>query len=820
VRKTPYKTWLLAGVFLLMPWVVHAAGLGKLTILSALGQPLSAEVDLLSVQTGELATLVARLAPPEAFTQANISYSPALVGVRMSIERRADGQPYIKIISTRPVNEPFIDLLVVLSWPQGRLVREYTALIDPVGYTPAVPVAPVIPSVAVTPPATPEPQPIAPAPEPPAPEPPVAAAAPVEATVAAAPAQPVKPAPAPEAADKAYGPVKRGETLFGIASKVKPEGVTVEQMLVGLYHANPDAFADNMNHLKTGKILRVPEKERVIATDQSEAVKEVRVEAANWNAYRRKLAEAAGETPAREPQSAASGKITAKVDDKDAGKAAPKEVLKLSKGEPAAGKASAKDAPGLVAKRMQLLEEEAIAREKALAEANNRIAQLEKTIKNMQHILEIKGQVPAAKPVPQSVPPAKADPIAKADAAKAAVSAKGEAAKTEPATDLGKATGEAPASEPKATPAEKPAAAELPKDDAQQKPKIAAPPPPAPDLIEEILGDPVYLAAAGGVLALLGLYLFVRRRRAQTGADKATSERTAPELGKKVIATAAPAATSVVGGVGPDLDFNFDLDAAPTGGVAKTDFISAPVAETDQMVRTQPDEIAGAAVTQPPAEPDVTLDVPGDKTVVTRVTGDSAAPTPNMIDFRFDAMAPVQAPVELTGDSKGFTHDGTLIASPGQQRKAAEPEPGMDIDFSVLDKPEASSAPGENSAAAEKPAEAAGVGMPMFEPDFKLDFDGSETAVPLAPESAPLAPEFKLDDINLNLEEGPRAEIPKAESSARDGHWYDVQAKFDLAKAYQEMGEKGGAREILEEVIKEGDAEQRAEAQKLLESLD
>ncbi len=120
MRKTTYKTWLWAGFFLLMPWVAHAAGLGKLTILSALGQPLLAEVDLVSVQTGELATLVARLAPPEAFTRANIRYSPALVGVRMSIERRADGQPYIKIISTRPVNEPFIDLLVELNWTQGR----------------------------------------------------------------------------------------------------------------------------------------------------------------------------------------------------------------------------------------------------------------------------------------------------------------------------------------------------------------------------------------------------------------------------------------------------------------------------------------------------------------------------------------------------------------------------------------------------------------------------------------------------------------------------------------------------------------------------
>ena len=896
MRKTPVKTWLLAGFFLLMPWVADAAGLGKLTILSALGQPLLAEVDLVSVQKGEVATLIARLAPPEAFTQANIAYSPALVGVRMSIERRADGQPYIKIISTRPVNEPFIDLLVELSWQQGRLVREYTALIDPAGYTPAVPVvpvAPVEPSVAVTPLVTPEPKPIAPVPQPP-----VAAAVPADAKPAAAKARPAKPpaATAAETADKAYGPVKRGETLSRIASRVKPAGVTLEQMLVGLYHTNPDAFAGNMNHLKTGKILRIPDKEDVIATSQSDAVKEVRVQAANWDVYRQKLAAAAGETPARKLKSAASGKITTKVDDKATGKAAPKEVLKLSKGEPAAGKpCGGKAARGSVPNRIRTLEEEAIAREKALAESNIRIAQLEKTIKDMQHVLEIKAQAPVAKPAPKPSPP---------------------------------------------------------------------PPPPAPepDLIEQIMGEPAYLAAGGGVLALLGGYLFVRRRRieadndeptrekvepetgkktaaaggvlallggylsarrrAQAGDDEADRERIAPELGETAAAAAAvstksaaapmrtipvvggtedvdplaeadmylnfgrdvqaeevlkealaktpgheeaqlkllqvyagrkdkaafekiahtlhartggagdnwvkaaamgyafdptnalyeagksaPVATPVVEGIGPDLDFNFGVDVAPAASVARTDFVNVAVAETDQTVNMQPGEIAGAAVTSPPAEPDVKLDVPGDETVITGVAGDSAAPMSNMIDFSFDA---TRTPEESSSDSKGSRHDGPLIVGSEQQRKAAEPEPSVNIEFSMGDKPEPSSG---DTAAAEKPAEAAGTGMPMLEPDFKLDFGGSETAVPLAPE-------FKLDDINLNFEEGSAAQTPQAESGARDDHWYDVQTKFDLAKAYQEMGEKGGARAILQEVIKEGDAGQRAEARKLLVSLD
>ncbi|MBI2226083.1 MAG: hypothetical protein HYU44_14295, partial [Betaproteobacteria bacterium] len=138
-------------MLLVLPWVAHAAGLGKLTIVSALGQPLLAEVDLISVQEHELAALKVRIASPEAFTKANVQYSPALIGVRLSIERRSDGRPYVKIISTRPVNEPFIDLLVELSWPQGNLVREYTALIDPPGYTPGAPIVQAVSPVELAP---------------------------------------------------------------------------------------------------------------------------------------------------------------------------------------------------------------------------------------------------------------------------------------------------------------------------------------------------------------------------------------------------------------------------------------------------------------------------------------------------------------------------------------------------------------------------------------------------------------------------------------------------------------------------------------------
>jgi pilus assembly protein FimV len=923
VRKMPYKTWLLVGFSLLMPWVAHAAGLGKLTILSSIGRPLLAEIELVSVQKDELATVTARLATPEAFAKANIQYSPALTGARVTIERRADGQPYIKIVSTRTVSDPFINLLIELSWSQGRLVREYTVLVDPPAFVAPEPTA--APPVAVAPPAAAiETAPITPAPQ----EPAVAAVEEV-APVAKLPAAPPVAAPA-KAAGKEYGPVKRGDTLSKIAASVKPDGVTLEQMLVSLYRSNPDAFVGNMNRLKTGRILRVPEKEQISNLGQSAAVKEVRVQAANWNTYRQKLADAAGQTPARESKSAASGKITTAVEDKAAGKEAPKEVVKLSKSEPVAGKAgSSKGATN--AERVRMLEEEATARQKALAEANDRVVQLEKTIKDMQRLLEIKGQVPGVKPVP--LPPGKAEPAkagpAKAEPAKAepgkiestkagpakaepvkAEPAKAEPAKAaaaEPAKDAGKAPAEAPKTEQKAEPAPKPVAAESPKGEPPKsdqtaqpkpKPKIVAPPP-QPDLIEQLTGNPVYLAGGGILLAILGFggYLLVRRRRAQAaGGD--VPEKAAPKLGKAAAAAttamdAAPVALStavavedvdplaeadlylnfgrdaqaeevlkealgknpnheavqlkllqiyagrkdkaafekiarnlhaqtkgagdnwlkavamgwaldsgnalyeagksapaaaipVAGAAAGGTDLDFDLELSSTAATPAPDLDLSAGTAPDSTMTMKRDEVAAAfGATQAiapaaTAAPDFTLNAPPpplpEAPDISLDAGDDAAKT-NMIDFNFE----------------------TPSAPPAVEKQAAA---GLDMDFNLGDAP-------KGAAAAAAPA--------ALEPDFKLDIGGATVAIPAASAAAPAIPELKLDDINLNLDDAPKA--APAEGGAKDDHWYDVQTKFDLAKAYQEMGDKDGASEILREVIKEGDAGQQAEAKKLLDSL-
>jgi len=134
--------WLV--VLIAFPFLVNAAGLGKLTLGSSLGQPLRAEIELVSVKNDEIPSLVARVASPEAFRQAGVALAPYHSSLVISVEKRANGQPYIQISSPQSINEPFLNLLIELNWSSGRLLREYTVLLDPVDTNIAEPASPVV----------------------------------------------------------------------------------------------------------------------------------------------------------------------------------------------------------------------------------------------------------------------------------------------------------------------------------------------------------------------------------------------------------------------------------------------------------------------------------------------------------------------------------------------------------------------------------------------------------------------------------------------------------------------------------------------------
>src|SRR5688572_27010807 len=233
---------------LILPLAAHAAGLGRLTVQSALGEPLRAEVEITSLQAGETDSLTARLGSPEAFRAAGIEYSPTLVSLRVVLDRR-DGRPFLRLTSVRPIDDPFLDIIIELQWATGRLVREYTFLLDPPQYRekPAAAVAPA--------PSAPQVAKPAPIPAPAAPE-----------------ARALAPRPSAAAASGRTYEVQKGDTLGKIARENKPDGVSMQQMLVALYRANQGAFIrENMNLVRAGRILQIPDRDAAAGVSSTEA---------------------------------------------------------------------------------------------------------------------------------------------------------------------------------------------------------------------------------------------------------------------------------------------------------------------------------------------------------------------------------------------------------------------------------------------------------------------------------------------------------------------------------------------------------------------
>ncbi|WP_296753994.1 FimV/HubP family polar landmark protein, partial [Thiobacillus sp.] len=389
-----FTTQLVAAGLIAVPLMTHAAGLGKLSVTSALGQPLAAEIELLAADKAELDSLSASLASDQAFRDARVEFAPVLSSLRFAVEKKPNGKAVLKVTSSRPVNDPFIDMLIELNWASGRLVREYTMLLDPPGMGGAQTVVPVAVTPAQTPVAGPMPAPA------------------MQSQATPAPTAAGKPQPAPQSSAAAPDrvAVKRGDTLVKIASQVRPGGVSLEQTLLGLYRENTQAFKGNMNRLKAGTTLNVPSAEKVAAIPQKEAVRELKLQADDWRAYRQKLAgivSAAPEAKA-EPGQASSGKITPQVEDR--AKPAPEaqqDVLKLSKLAPpaAAGKV---DETRVLQEKLRAQEEDATARDKALQESDQRVAALEKQIQDMQKLVEMQektqSEAPAAPATAQPTP--------------------------------------------------------------------------------------------------------------------------------------------------------------------------------------------------------------------------------------------------------------------------------------------------------------------------------------------------------------------------------------------------------------------------------
>ncbi|MDO9242563.1 MAG: FimV/HubP family polar landmark protein [Rhodocyclaceae bacterium] len=495
----------------------QAAGLGKLTVYSAIGQPLNAEVALTATPE-EMSALSAKLASHDDFKKAGIEFMSALSGLRLSVAKQPDGQPVLKLTTERPLNEPFLHFLVELNWTAGRLVREYTFLLDPPEMLqvarPASVVTPVVPHEVL--PVIPQVVPVAPAKAQAEPLPTRSAdAAPV---IAAKPKPRATPVTEPSVLMPSSGErqVKSGETLSKIALENKPATVGLDQMLVALFNSNREAFdGNNMNRLRAGKILRLPDPGVAAGIDAREARKLIVAQTADFNAYRRSLAAAAALAPATEtqPQQRAAGKIKPQVESK-APPVAIRDKLEVSPTEAAQSAGAAKSAgsdkvSGATSKAA--LEEDLIARDKALREASGRIAELEKNLENLKHLVELKSQagaqvqqqaqaaLPKLAEVKKPEPAPTVKPVVEPVSAPSPAVAEKPVEAAPPVVPVAEKPTEAPAA---AKPAEPPPATVAPTQPAAKKP--AAPPPPEPGFVEE---NPELVFGGGGLLALLLGYL-------------------------------------------------------------------------------------------------------------------------------------------------------------------------------------------------------------------------------------------------------------------------------------------------------------------------
>jgi len=495
---------------------VQALGLGRITVQSALGEPLRAEIEVVEISAEEASTLRTSVASADAFKAAGLEYTAAVTNVQISLQRRADGRSFLRLSSDRPVGEPFVDLILEARWASGRIVRDYTMLFDPPNLRQATappmaaPTAPIFsrpasPPVSSMPPAAPPPVAAAPAPSSPS-RPPSSKPAPVTQ------------APGPQVAPvaRATSPggqkiiVKPGDTAGKIAAQNKPSSVSLDQMLVALLRSNPDAFiGGNINRLKAGAVIDVPAGDQAEFPAPAEASRTIVAQSKDFNEFRRKLAEGAPAARVEGSDRKATGQIQAKVDDSAPAAATP-DKLTLSKGA-VQGKAA----------------EDKIAQERQAKEAATRVAELSKNISDLNKLGSAPAApttaAPAAPPAspnavtPAAVPAGPAAPVPPPFPATAMVPASSPAV-TAAATSASSAPAMTAASSPTSVPAPlasvAAASAPAPVAAVVKNPVVPAPPSrPEPSLIDDLLENPLILYGAAALLLLLAAFGVYRARR-------------------------------------------------------------------------------------------------------------------------------------------------------------------------------------------------------------------------------------------------------------------------------------------------------------------
>ncbi|MEY2688730.1 MAG: hypothetical protein RL375_2928 [Pseudomonadota bacterium] len=844
-----------------------ALSLGRLSVQSSLGESLRAEIDVTSLTPEEAANLRVRVAPPDSYRVAGIDYNPVLPVTQVVLERRPDGTAFLRISSDKSVQEPFVDLILELSWATGRLLREYTLLFDPPsGRQPAAPpvavTAPVAaaPVVAATPLAPPGQTSADPAATPAPAEAPVASrAAPRAGTRPAAPVAPVEAVAADKSAGRAPADkssaegardyvVKPGDTLAKIASGQVQQGVSLDQMLVSMFRGNANAFVgNNMNRLRTGAVLAVPSAEQAGAVDVAEARKFIQAQSADFNAYRQRLA---GAVPAAQDSADAArrsgGKVQAEVQDRKPGGTAAADQLKLDKAN--------KDAAAAA------LLEDKIAKERARKEAAARMGEINRNVSDLKALqpasAATKGApvtasasgsglslgMPSSASSPASSVPAIAvttPPVAPVVAVPASAASAVVAVASAPASAI--AMVPPAASEPLSVPR----AASAP---------VAMPEPDEPSLIDTLADNPLVLPGAGlllAVLAGLGWYRLRGKNKNEEGVTSFLESRLQPDSffgasgGQRIDTRDATGAPSSMSYSLSQIDAIGDVDP-----VAEADVYLAYGRDLQaeeilkEAMRANPDRLAiRTKLLEVYAKRRDTKGfelLAGELYGLTGGQGEEWTKTQELgrsIDPDNMLYEPGGAPHSPTGSGGleplgASTMPQSIVPSPS---RFESPEPDVSLDDPA---PSGSSAAVDLDISVPAAMEDSRIGEPSgfgrnstgsgrldSSVSNGVDFDTSD--MPTAGAHSAPAQAVDLGGISLDLDALPSTghghfsqpsaplDLPPIDDDGAD----PLARKIELAEEFRQIGDTEGARDLLQEVVERAEGALQAKARSMLDQL-
>ncbi|WP_275544789.1 MULTISPECIES: FimV/HubP family polar landmark protein [unclassified Pseudomonas] len=519
----------IAAASALSSGMAHALGLGEVTLQSSLNQPLVAEIELLEVRDLASNEVIPNLASPEEFIKAGVDRQYFLTDLKFTPVLKPNGKSVIRVTSSKAVREPYLNFLVEVLWPNGRLLREYTLLLDPPLYSPQTTVA-AAPQLPIAAPA-------------PAPRATVAPSAPAPSSAAPAPApRPAAPAPASRAIAGNEYRTTANDTLWEIAQRVGG-GSSVNQTMLAIQDLNPDAFiGGNINRMKSGQVLRLPDEQQIRSRSNAEAVAQVAEQNAAWREGR---AVASRQLDATRRTTAGSAPATA--ESADSLKLVAAEAGQSTRGSDT-GSANSK----ALTDKLAVTQESLDSTRRENAELQSRVGDLQSQLDKLQRLVELKDSqlaklqadlsaapAPAAADEPVAQAPATDAPAAQAPTAEPEVAPPVSEAATPPASPPEEAAPDynyseepaAPVEDSAATteqPAEEPAAAVEPAAPAKpvEEAKPAAPAParaPAPQgFVDDLMANPMTLGLAGGgvLLLLLVALMALSRRNAMKEAEQ------------------------------------------------------------------------------------------------------------------------------------------------------------------------------------------------------------------------------------------------------------------------------------------------------------